>query len=57
MHVYMGGIPQRFKKKYQKIINEEIPFADKTRLSYYNKFITLEDLCLRLGWNKKKMEA
>lgn len=57
VHVYMGGIPQRFKKKYPKIINEEIPFADKTRLSYYNKFITLEDLCLRLGWNKKKMEA
>lgn len=57
VHIFMGEIPQRFKKRYPKIINEEIPFADKTRLSYYNKYITLEDLCLRLGWKKKQIEV
>jgi len=58
VHVYIGEIPERFKKKYQQLTPAEIPNADKTRLSFYNKFITLETLCLRIGWNKnEKIEA
>jgi large subunit ribosomal protein L13 len=57
VHVYIGGIPERFQKRYQKLIPLEIFNADKKRLSYYNKFITLENLCSRLGWNKSDIEA
>jgi len=52
VHVYITDIPERFKKKYQKLTPVEIHNADLTRLSYYNKYITLEILCLRIGWNK-----
>jgi large subunit ribosomal protein L13 len=57
IHVYIGGIPERFQKRYQKLNPLEIYNADKNRLSYYNKFITLENLCARLGWNKSEIEA
>ena len=57
VHVYIGEIPERFKKRYQKLAPMEIENADKKRLSYYNKFITLENLCTRLGWNKINIEA
>jgi large subunit ribosomal protein L13 len=57
VHIYIEDIPERFMKKYPKLIEDEIEKADKTRLSYYNKFITLEDLCLRIGWNKKAIEV
>ena len=57
IHVYIGDIPERFQKRYQKLTPLEINNADKKRLSYYNKFITLENLCSRLGWNKTDMEA
>jgi len=57
VHVYIGAIPERFQKKYQKLIPTEIPFSDKRRLSYYNKYITLENLCSRIGWNKLEIEA
>jgi ribosomal protein uL13 len=57
VHVFISDIPERFKIKYQKIVPIEIDNADKRRLSHYNKFITLENLCLRIGWNKKEVEA
>jgi large subunit ribosomal protein L13 len=57
IHIYIGDIPERFQKRYQKLIPLEINNADKKRLSYYNKFITLENLCSRLGWNKTDIEA
>ena len=57
IHVYISDIPDRFKARYQKLIPGEIKHADKTRLSYYNKYITLENLCLRIGWNKREIEA
>ena len=57
VHVYIGEIPERFKKRYQKLTSMEIDNADKKRLSYYNKFITLENLCTRLGWNKVNIEV
>ncbi len=57
VHIYIEDIPERFKYKYQKLIPEQIYNADKSRLSYYNKYITLENLCLRIGWNKKELEA
>jgi large subunit ribosomal protein L13 len=53
IHVYIEDIPERFKNRYQKLTPSEIPHSDKKRLSYYNKFITLEDLCVRIGWNNK----
>lgn len=53
VHVYVGEIPERFKPRYQKLTPTPIYNADKTRLSYYNKFITLENLCVRIGWNKE----
>jgi len=57
IHVYIGEIPYRFQKKYQKLIPTDIPNSEKKRLSYYNKFITLENLCTRIGWNKLEIEA
>jgi large subunit ribosomal protein L13 len=57
VHIYIEDIPERFKYRYQKLTPSEIPHSDKKRLSYYNKFITLEDLCVRIGWNKKDIEA
>ena len=57
VHVYIEDIPERFQKRYQKITPVEIPNSEKSRLSYYNKFITLENLCVRIGWNKKDIEA
>ncbi|MFX1259084.1 MAG: 50S ribosomal protein L13 [Promethearchaeota archaeon] len=57
VHIYISDIPNRFKNRYQKLTAGEIPNADKTRLSYYNKFITLENLCLRIGWNKREIEV
>jgi large subunit ribosomal protein L13 len=57
VHVYIGAIPERFQNKYQTLIPTEILFSDKKRLSYYNKFITLENLCSRIGWNKLEIEA
>ena len=57
VHVYISDIPERFKNRYQKLIQTDIYNADKSRLSYYNKYITLENLCMRIGWNKKEIEA
>ncbi|MFX1481306.1 MAG: 50S ribosomal protein L13 [Promethearchaeota archaeon] len=57
VHVYISEIPDRFKGRYQKLILTEIYNADKKRLSYYNKYISLENLCVRIGWNKKEIEA
>jgi len=57
VHVYIGVIPDRFKPRYQKLIPDEIPNSDKSRLSYYNKYITLENLCTRIGWNNKEIEV
>jgi large subunit ribosomal protein L13 len=57
VHVYISDIPERFKNRYQKLTPTEILFAEKRRLSYYNKFITLENLCMRIGWNKKEAEV
>ena len=56
IHVYIEEIPERFKSRYQNLTPSEISNSDKKRLSYYNKFITLEDLCVRIGWNKKNIE-
>ena len=49
IHVYIKDIPERFEKRYQKIVPDDISNCDKTRLSYYKKYITLEDLCVRIG--------
>ena len=57
VHVYISDIPERFKIRYQKIVPIEIDYADKQRLSHYNRYITLENLCMRIGWNKKEIEA
>ena len=57
VHVYISEIPDRFKRRYQKLTPGEISHADKMRLSYYNKYITLENLCQRIGWSKKEIEA
>ncbi|MFW9771443.1 MAG: 50S ribosomal protein L13 [Promethearchaeota archaeon] len=57
VHVYVGDIPERFQKRYQKLKPQDILNADKSRLSYYNKYITLENLCSRLGWDNKKVKA
>jgi len=57
IHIYIADIPERFQKKYQKLSPSEISNAEKQRLSHYNKFITLESLCSRIGWNKKSIEV
>ena len=57
VHVYISDIPGRFKNRYQNITPHEIHKAEKQRLSYYNRFITLENLCQRIGWKKTEIEA
>lgn len=57
VHVYISDIPNRFKNKYQTLVSNEIANVDKKRLSYYNRYITLENLCLRIGWKKNEIEA
>lgn len=57
IHIYIADIPERFRHRYKSLTSSEISNADKTRLSYYNKFITLENLCLRIGWKKREIEA
>ena len=57
IHVYISDIPERFKSRYQKLMPSEIYNAGKKRLSYYNRFITLETLCKRIGWNKMEVEV
>ena len=57
VHVYISDIPERFKNRYQELIPTEINNVDKKRLSFYNKYISLENLCLRIGWNKKEAEV
>mgnify|MGYP006277543411 FL=1 len=57
IHVYINGIPERFKNRYPELTEQDIPNADKKRLSYYNKITTLETLCLRIGWKKEGVEA
>jgi large subunit ribosomal protein L13 len=54
VHIYIQDIPERFKNRYQKLIPSEIMKADKSRLFYYNKYTTLESLCVKIGWNKKE---
>ena len=54
VHVYISDVPERFKHRYPKLIPSEIPDSDKTRLSYFNKYITLDNLCTRIGWNKQE---
>jgi hypothetical protein len=57
VHIYISDIPERFKNKYLNLIPKEIYNADKRRLSYYNRYITLENLCQRIGWKKSEIEA
>ncbi|MFX0022394.1 MAG: 50S ribosomal protein L13 [Candidatus Hermodarchaeota archaeon] len=57
VHIYISGIPERFKVRYQKLIPNEIDNVDKKRLSYYNRYITLENLCERIGWKKTEIEV
>jgi large subunit ribosomal protein L13 len=57
VHIYIGDIPERFLKKYQNLIPSDINNAEKQRLSHYNKYITLESLCSRIGWNNKSIEV
>jgi len=57
VHIYISDIPERFKNKYQKLVSSEINNVDKTRLSYYNRYITLENLCQRIGWKKGEIEV
>jgi large subunit ribosomal protein L13 len=57
VHVYISDIPERFKNRYQKLIPYEITNVGKQRLSYYNRFITLENLCQRIGWKKNEIEV
>ena len=57
VHVYISDVPERFKSRYQKLVLHEIQNVNKTRLSYYNRYITLENLCQRIGWKNNKIEA
>jgi len=57
IHVFISDIPERFKNKYQKLVPNDIINVDKQRLSYYNLYITLENLCQRIGWKKGEVET
>ncbi len=56
VHVYIGDIPERFKRRYSQLKKIEIPNCEKERLQYYNKIISLETLCDRMGsWKKAEV--
>ena len=57
VHVYISDIPDRFKNRYQNLEPNEILNANKQRLSYYNIYLTLENLCQRIGWKRKEVEV
>jgi large subunit ribosomal protein L13 len=57
IHIYISDIPDRFKVRYQILTPNETGNVDKKRLSYYNRFITLEDLCQRIGWKNSQIEV
>ena len=57
VHVYIGEVPDRFKNRYQKLVPVLISNVDITRLFYRNKYITLEDLCQRIGWKKMRVKG
>jgi len=57
VHVYISDIPERFKSRYQKLVPNNISNVNKQRLSYYNRYITLENLCQRIGWKKSEVEV
>ncbi len=57
VHIYISDIPERFKNKYQRLVPNEINNIDKKRLSYFNRYITLENLCQRIGWKKSGIEV
>ncbi len=57
VHVYIGDIPERFKKIYQRITRGEVQDVNIDRLFYRNKYITLENLCERIGWHKINIEV
>ncbi|MFX1380459.1 MAG: 50S ribosomal protein L13 [Promethearchaeota archaeon] len=57
VHIYISDIPDRFKNSYQNLVPNEITNVDKKRLSYYNRYITLENLCQRIGWKKSEIEV
>ncbi|TXT61996.1 MAG: 50S ribosomal protein L13 [Promethearchaeota archaeon] len=58
VHVFIGQIPERFKKRYPNLKPQEIPKCEKQRLFYYNKFVTLEELCDQIGqWKMQKIEV
>lgn len=57
IHVYISDIPERFKIRYQNLVPDKIYHADKQRLSYFNKFITLDNLCQRIGWKKSEIKV
>ena len=46
------------KKEQKKYVLESFPnIGPKTAEKLLKKFITLENLCTRIGWNKKEIEA
>jgi ribosomal protein uL13 len=57
VHIYISDIPDRFKVRYQILTPKETENVDKKRLSYYNRYITLEDLCQRIGWKNSQIEV
>jgi large subunit ribosomal protein L13 len=57
IHIYISDIPERFKLRYQILTPNEISNVDKKRLSYYNRYITLENLCQRIGWKNSQIEV
>jgi large subunit ribosomal protein L13 len=57
VHIYISDIPERFKVRYQILTPNETENVDKKRLSYYNRYITLENLCQRIGWKNSQIEV
>ncbi|TFG01070.1 MAG: 50S ribosomal protein L13 [Promethearchaeota archaeon] len=56
VHVYISEIPERFKKRYPNLKELKLQNCEKERLKYYNKIISLENLCDRIGsWKKAEV--
>ena len=54
LHTFIIGIPETKKATYEKM--EDIVFPEKYRANQLkHKSITVEDVCLHVGWNKGGM--
>lgn len=55
VHTFISELPEFMKTRYDKLEPWDVPKSAAKRLQY--KYITLGNLCMRIGWKKKRHVA